>query len=370
MGGTGTAFPSSRTALFYNPAHLTRLRVTRAPVTMFGLSASLSSNFQEQLSFYNDRLEPAINEGINNLDEAEAQALYDDVFRIGSRPTVLGGSILFPSFVMNRGAFGFGGGVFANSEVVYSVEDAGAGVPGLDFTALLDVMAVAATGVDLGKVGLTGLSVGVTGKFSQRYVSLKLKPFDAIDDDESVYILGASTLAFDFGVLYGLNLKPLPGQLFLGATLADVTPGEFDYKFAAYYVKNEKERKEAAIEAERVVAQERYQLASTMRLGASYVLPSPGGPLGETIFSADYVLGADRAPEAPMLSQLSLGFQTALGKTLFLRTGLHEGYTSFGGGFQFAFARIDYAYYGSELGRLPGQSPAWHHHIQVSLGSF
>ena len=51
MGGAAAAYPTARTALFYNPAHLTRIKVTRAPVTMLGFSVSLSNNFSEQLDF-------------------------------------------------------------------------------------------------------------------------------------------------------------------------------------------------------------------------------------------------------------------------------------------------------------------------------
>jgi hypothetical protein len=59
-----------------------------------------------------------------------------------------------------------------------------------------------------------------------------------------------------------------------------------------------------------------------------------------------------------------------VGTTLALRTGLNQGYSSFGAGIQLPFARVDYAYYGSELGRLPGQSPSFHHRVQLSIGSF
>ena len=100
MGGAAAAYPSARTALFYNPAHLTRLKVTRAPITMLGMSASLSNNFSDQLAFYNDRLEPAIQEGIENLDEEAVQALYDEILEMGRAPTVLSGELLLPSFVL------------------------------------------------------------------------------------------------------------------------------------------------------------------------------------------------------------------------------------------------------------------------------
>ncbi|MFQ5568908.1 MAG: conjugal transfer protein TraF [Rhodothermales bacterium] len=369
MGGAAAAYPTTRTALFYNPAHLTHLRVTRAPITMLGLSASISNNFPNQLDFYNDRLEPAIQEGIENLNEEDEQTLYEDVFREAGTPTVLSGDVLLPSFVLNRGAFGVGGGIFAHSEVAYSVEDAGAGVPGVDFTALVDLMAVAAGAVDFAPLGLKGLSAGVTSKYSQRYLSLKVKPVDAIDDDESLYVLGASSFGVDVGLLYSANLS-IPGQLNFGVVWSDLTLKNYDYSFTAYYTKNEEVRDDRAIATEVALAQERYQLSPTFRAGVAYVLPVLAGPLKETAVALDYIRYEDALVDQPVLGQLSLGLQTTLGKTLSLRTGLNQGYTTFGAGLQLSFVRIDYAYYGSEQGRLPGQSASWHHRVQVSLGSF
>ena len=372
MGGAGIAYPTARTALFYNPAHLTHVNVTRAPITMFGIGVSISSNLGEQRSFYQDRLQPALDAGIENLSDVEERALYDDIFAMSSQPTVLKADVLFPSFVMNRGTFGFGGGIFGHNELAYNVEDAGAGVPGLDFAAISDIMAVGATSMNLHKMGLQGLSVGVTGKFTQRYVSLKVKPFDAIDDDESLYILGASTVAADLGMLYEMDLKSIPGKLFFGAVVSDLSLNDFSYDFSAYYARNEEEQDHDAIAAEVALADSRYQLHSSFRTGVTYMVPTLGGPLAETAISLDYVqqYRNDLAAQQPLLGHLSFGMQTMIGKTLALRTGLNQGYSSFGAGVELPFARIDYAFYGSELGQLPGQAPSWNHRIQLSLGSF
>lgn len=372
MGGAGVAYPTARTALFYNPAHLTHVNVTRAPITMFGMGASISSNMGKQRAFYQDRLQPALDTGIENLSDEEQRALYDDIFAMASQPTVLKADLLFPSFVMNRGTFGFGGGIFAHNELAYNVDDAGAGVPGLDFAAIADIMAVGATSMDLGTMGLKGLSLGVTSKFTQRYLSLKVKPFDAIDDDESLYILGASTIAADFGVLYEMDPKSIPGKLYVGAVMSDLSLNKFSYDFSAYYARNEEEQNDTAIAAEVALADSRYQLHSSFRGGVTYMLPTLGGPLSETALSLDYVQQHRNAlvAQQPLLGRLSFGMQTTIGKTLSLRTGLNQGYSSFGAGLQLPFARIDYAFYGSELGQLPGQSPSWNHRVQLSLGSF
>lgn len=370
MGGAAVAYPTARTALFYNPAHLTRLKVTRAPVTMLGFGASLSNNLSDQLDFYNDRLQPAIERGIENLEAAEEQALYHEVFEMGRAPTVLSGEVLLPSFVINRGSYGFGGGLFGHTEWTYNVEDGGGGVPAVDFTSLVDLMAVASFGTDFGSVGFKGLSAGVTTKYAQRFMTLKVKPVDALDDDESFYVLGASAAVADVGLLYEANFIPTPGKLYFGMVWSDFALKDFDYRFTAYWAKNEEVQDESAIASEVALAQERYQITSSFRAGVAYVLPGVGGVFKETALALDYVRYGNVGIEQPLLSHLSLGLQTMLGNTFSMRAGLNQGYTTVGAGIQLPFARLDYAFFGSEQGRLPGQAASWHHRIQVSLGSF
>ncbi len=370
MGGAAAAYPTPRTALFYNPAHLAKLNVSRAPVTMLGGSISISNNFSEQINFYNDRLQPAIDAGIDNLEESDEQLLYDEVFRLGGAPTVFGGEILLPSFVLSRESHGYGGGLFMHSEITYNVEDAGAGVPGIDFTALFDLMAVASAGTDFSALGFQDLSVGLTAKYAQRYLTLKVKPVDAFDQDESFYILGASAVTADLGLLYEASFVSAPGKLYFGLVWSDFALINFDYQFTAYWVKNEEVKDNDAIAVEAATAQERYPIRSTMRVGVAYVLPGLGGPFKETAIALDYVQSQDPLVEQPLLGHLSLGLQTTMGKIFSVRAGLNQGYTTVGAGFNFSFVRFDYAFYGSEQGRLPGQAASWHHSFEISLGSF
>lgn len=366
MGNAVTAYPSPQTAIFYNPAQLTFLKNTRAPITMLGMSAAISKNLPEHLDFFQKEVRPAIDNGIENLSPEEEAVLYNEMLRLGSTPALVSGDILLPSFALNRESYGIGGGIYIHGDVVYEVDDAGAGVPGVEFSSLADVMFVASGAFKI----FNSLSVGVTGEYVQRYVSLKSKPIDAFDEDESIYILGASSLGMDVGLLYEMKLGALPGRLFLGMAANDLTFADFDYKFSAYYVKNEEVQNDQAINSEIAVAQQRYQLNSSFRAGAAYVIPQLAGPLKETAVTLDYININDPVRSQPLLGRLSLGFQTTLGKVLALRTGLNQGYTTVGAGLQFSFARIDYAYYGTENGLVPGQSPGWHHRVMISLGSF
>ena len=107
-----------------------------------------------------------------------------------------------------------------------------------------------------------------------------------------------------------------------------------------------------------------------MRAGVAYVLPGLGGPFEETASALDYIRYEGSLVEQPLLCHLSMGLQTTMGKVFSVRAGLNQGYTTVGAGFNFSFVRLDYAFYGSEQGRFPGQSPSWYHRFEISLGSF
>ncbi|RLD16369.1 MAG: hypothetical protein DRI36_05735, partial [Caldiserica bacterium] len=70
--------------------------------------------------------------------------------------------------------------------------------------------------------------------------------------------------------------------------------------------------------------------------------------------------------EATFFKKLHLGAEADL-KILKLRGGFYQGYPSFGLGLDLWFLEIDYAFWGRELGRYPGQIPEWNHMISIRL---
>src|SRR5690606_33666207 len=92
--------------------------------------------------------------------------------------------------------------------------------------------------------------------------------------------------------------------------------------------------------------------------------------IGETAFAIDLVGAPGSGLNRSVLTRLCLGAQTSINDWFFVRAGLNQGYTTVGFGFDLMLVRIDYAYYGIEEGRLPGQLPSWRHSIQLLLGSF
>ena len=370
MGNAAVAFSNSQSGLFYNPAHLTQARISRTPITLLGVSTSVSRGVFNQLAFYQDELEPALNQGLDNLNPDQESAIYDEAFNLGRTPSFVSGAVLLPSFTMNRGSFGVGGGLFANTVAQYHIEDAGGGTPAIDFAAIADLIAIGAGAYNFSTVGIPGLSAGVSGKYLRRYASLKAKPLDAFDEDESYYVLGDDQFSLDFGLNYEMKLGVTPGNLSIGLAFYEIALGSFDYEFVSYFSKNERRRDDNAIALEIARAQQLYTPESSYRIGIAYVLDPVASFLSETGIGLDYVGGEDITVSRPWLAHISVGVQTTLVDIFSIRAGLNQGYTTAGAGIQLPFMRIDYAFYGVEQGRIPGQLPSWNHRIQFLLGSF
>lgn len=368
-GGAAGAYPSPSTALYYNPAHLTRFRVSRSPITLFGASVAFSDNVFDQLDFYHDELEPAIDRGIDNLTADEEQKLYADIFELGRRPSQLVGTLVLPSFVLNRGTFGFGGGLFLKSTVRGQVGDAGSGIPFVHAVAITDAVAIASVGVDLASLGVQGLSTGATVRTTQRFATVKQKPVDALTEDENFLIFQGLSFGLDLGLAYELPVEVGPGRFMTGATWVNAFANDFDYSFSAYFTKNSPE---SALleEREQAFLRDRFQPLSTYRLGVSYIIPQTAGPLRETMLAADLVGAPEADLDRSVLTRFSLGAQTSVNDWLYLRTGVHQGQGTVGLGLRLPLLQLDYAYYGIEEGRFAGQLPSRRHRIQLVLGSY
>lgn len=370
MGGTAGAFPTTHAALFYNPAHLTSFDAGRAPITLIGVNLAFSSNLPGQFDFYRDELEPLLGEGLTSLTSEEEQALYDDIFRLGQRPSQLNGTVLLPSFVMNSGRYGFGGGFFFRSSARNRIGDSGSGIPFIDFTGIGDAIGIASGAINFTDLGLPGLSAGITGKLTQRYATVKSKPVDILTEDENLLIFKARTFDLDVGLLYEAVWSGGPGHLNIGLTGYNLLGADFNYKIAGTSVTQNSPITEAEIEAEKRLLQDGFQTFSSFRLGTAYVIPDAASFIGETAFAIDLVGAPGSGLNRSVLTRLCLGAQTSINDWFFVRAGLNQGYTTVGFGFDLMLVRIDYAYYGIEEGRLPGQLPSWRHSIQLLLGSF
>lgn len=367
-GDATVAFPTRETVFFYNPAHLTEAASLRPRVTILGVQGALSTTIFDQVDFYNDRLDPAIERGFENLADDELQQLYDEAFEVGRRRAFLGGDVLLPSIMLRTGPLALGAGLFGHSSGTYRFSDSGFGVPALDFAGRVDAMGVFSGALDAAALGFDGLSVGVTAKYTRRYLTVKSRPLDTIDEDEPLLVFVGDAVSIDYGMQYTLDL-PLPGSLALGLALYDVSSAE--YAFTLDDVLTGEEPSDPAtdprVQRELANINERYQPRASYRFGAAYTVPSLLGVFGETGLMVDYVGYQDPVVDQSTLAGLHVGAQVQLLSLLSVRTGLSQGYPSAGAGLALGLVKIDYAFFGQEEGRIPGQTPGWQHLLNLRL---
>ena len=370
MGDAAVAFPNKATAFFYNPAHLAYVTSPRPYINLLGVRGANSLNLRDQIDFAIDRAEPAIRGGLESMESDELVALYDEARALGRQRAYVGADLLLPSVMVQYGGVGLGAGLFTSGRFIHHrMESGGAGIPVIDLAAQGDVMALAAGAVDLANYGLSNISVGFSGKYTRRYLSLKHKLLDTIEEDEDLYVLRGSSFGIDAGLLYEMAFVPLPGRLNFGLAVFDLAAAPFDYVYDRSLLNQGPDRQEL-IEAEVTEARNRYELSPSYRMGLAYTVPSVAGLLQETGLALDYVAYADPLIEQSTLAHLRMGIQSKVGRVLALRLGLNQGYTTFGAGLHFGYVRLDYAYYGIEEGRIAGQIPSWNHSLQLAIGLF
>lgn len=367
MGDAGVAFPTKQTVFFYNPAHLARAASIKPSITLLGVRGSLSTNLFDQIAFYEDDLDPAIEEGFENLPEDEVRRIYDEALELGRRRTFVNADVLLPSVMMQVGGIGVGGGVFAHSRVLYRFPDGGAGVPLLDLVGLGDVIVMGSAAADLGRYGVPGVTAGLTAKYTRRYLTFKEKPIDLLDADENFYLLSGNSVGVDLGLLYEPDFVPLPGRLTAGLAVYDVAASDFSYGFDSVLNNDDEDAVQAEVDQEEARANEDFALHPSYRIGVAYTVPALLGLFKETGVALDYVGYSDPFIDQVFLAHISIGAQAKLARILSLRAGLNQGYPSVGAGLALGLLKVDYAFYGVEQGRLPGQVDSYNHTLQLVL---
>ena len=363
MGNAQVALPTQQSAFFYNPAHIAH---SSFHLTIVGTRVSMSNNVPDQIRFFNNELKPAIDEGIDNLDNEELQDLYQSTLDTGRALSFLHADILAPSVGVSIGPVGIGAGIFGSTSIQYNFPDAGGGLPLVNIYGVADGIGVLSTGLDLSRFGVDGLSLGVTAKYTSRFLTFKNKPLDAISSDEPFYILNANRMSFDAGIQYELPvLTYFPGSFHVGLALYDLAGSQ--YSFSHYDTLGDA-GSEGDLTTTLHAANQLFAATPSFRLGVAYSIPNiPFKLLDETGVTLDYLGSNNTAIDQAFFARLRMGVQARV-KFFSLRTGLNQGYPSVGGGLSLGFVDIDYAYFGREEGRFPGQLPSWHHTAQIRFG--
>lgn len=364
MGDAGVALLGPDRPFFYNPAHLPHLspRFTAA-----GVQASASRNMRSQIEFLDRRVQSAV-ESDFDVDPAVLEDLYRDAYRLGRSPSRGSAAVVLPSFVYSAGGVGVGAGLFAKTALNYRVDDGSLGVPNLDLLSRTDVMAVFALGLDLGMIGLSGISVGGTVTRARRFLAFENKPLDTFTPDESALLLSGNTLQVDVGGHYAPPWWTLPGQLTVGGAAYDLLTDGYDYTIAdgpgLPFLRNLVTGAVDSTEGAQELAQARreFRLRPSYRLGVGYRLPSLIG-LDDVGVALDYQGYGNRRQH--FLARVHAGVRAEVWDGIVLRGGLNAGYPTGGAGLHLGPLRLDYALHAFEEGRAPGQTSSYVHIARV-----
>ena len=375
-GGAGAALPTLDSPFLANPAHVAATE--RFSITVAGATAGAGGNVREAYAFYDERLGPAVEEGIEEIratDPARLEALYHEAFLVGRQQKTAEAAVVGPSLRLRAGAVAVGAGLYGRAVSRAKVLDGGAGVPYVDLYGQADVFAPVVVGVDLDRTPLglalpVRLALGASATYVQRRVTAKGAPVDALDPDaEKLYLLRGEAVRFGLGLwardagVPGLDLGA--EVLNLGAPIAH----EFDQSWA---VSGSGDAPDDA--AEITALQARFDGRSddpAVRVGAAYRLPTALAPgLGAVAVAADYTTASTSEFDQSAQAGLRLGAQARLAGLVEVRGGVSQGMPSAGVALATRVARVEYATYGVEDGRLLGQLRRRSHVVQVRFGLF
>lgn len=362
MGGAGVALPKRTSAVFYNPAGLkASLNGHKFRFDLLGVRTGVVANGNDWADFLQNDFQNALDTGWDQLPNEEKEAIYDESLELSREQNGVGvqAGALLPHVAFRLGSHAaMNLGVWSDAKSVFTLTDGGAGVPEVQLLAQADAMGVVGWSMDISPA----LSVGLKAQYTDRRLVAQKSPMDAFDQDYPIYALHAKGISADVGLLYRL---PLVRGLQIGAAVYDVFSDGLDQY--------------STEDAELVSGQENptqlaefVALAKTRKTGLSYraglgYSHNFGRALGISL-AADYAGYQNPALEQDWKTGVYLGGELRLLRFLQLRGGFHQGYLSYGGGLDLGGLFIDYAYYGTETGRLPGQAPQYTHQLQVVLG--
>ncbi len=320
MGNAFVAVADDRNAMHYNPAGLGRLARTHA--ALLGVRGGLDDDLPGVVRFIRDHEEEF--GALEDVDDAflEELAPYDDRW-VGADAAVYA----------DLSRPGFGIGVFATGQTQVKV-DRGVYEPRVYETAISDIVGVIGGAMPL----RGGVLAGATAKAIWRRQSTHtLTATEAADFDAQTILDELEAAEPGFSMDLGALWAPAGSRFAAGATLRD----GFGW-----------------IGGERI--------DSALDVGGAWtVRRTPGSLLRNLLVTADV---HDMSGNAAVGTKLHLGAEARF-PLVSVRGGAHQGYGAVGASLHFPGVRLDWAYWGRELGRVPGAEDQFLHSVELRFGS-
>ncbi|MCI0696097.1 conjugal transfer protein TraF [candidate division KSB1 bacterium] len=343
MGGAAVAVPAEDNILFYNPALLRSLRYNR--INLLDVTLRINNSVIDQYNFYRhhqdeiDAIESLSNEQLTNLYAtalAEAQKLG---------LITVNGPVSAHVLTPRAGA-----GVFTEGTVSYEIFEGAAGLPVVDARVRGDVQVMAALAhtISAGRRGPAGdWHLGMTGKYLRRYLARKTKTLSGFSGNEDLHFYRAGNFGIDAGAFYVLNRRWQ-----FGAAVYDLLSTTFDWNIARATADN-------PVPPDKI--------NPSMRLGTAF---RPGVRLGKWLYNIVFAFDIDQPFDQNLtfLKKIHFGSAANITPTLSVRGGFSQGYPTFSLGLWFYLIRLDYAFYGEEMGVYAGETVNWNHAVRFQLG--
>ncbi|MDT0632021.1 hypothetical protein RQM47_01375 [Rubrivirga sp. S365] len=367
-GGAVAALPTFDSPFLANPAHIAGTR--RLALSVAGVTAGAGGNLRETYDFYDRDLGPALDEGLERMrdeDPERLEALYAEALRVGGAQKTLDVAVLAPSVRARVGGVAFGVGLYGHAVTRGQVLGGGAGVPYVDLYSQADVLVPAVVGADLTPFGVP-VSVGASATYVQRRLTAKGEALDAFHpDSEKLYVLRGDGLRVGLGVLardVGVRGLDLGAEVSgLGRAIA------YGYE-RSFAVSGSADDPDDAAEIAALQARFAERAGgAALRVGAAFRLPEGPGVSGAAL-ALDYTSASTAEYDQSVRAGLRGGARATLGGLVEVQAGLSQGMASGGAALVTRFARLAYATYGVEDGRLMGQRRRRAHAVQLRFGLF